>query len=113
MAGISTESDPHPVVYELGISLLMFLSCASSPMAAPPHGRSGKGMNLRVPPALPVGSRLNEIAVYFFTSATGAVYPGEALNAFTSVPSASFHTRTSPLNAPAATRLPSGLTATA
>ena len=51
----------------------------------------------------------------FFTSvfATGALNPGEALNALTSVPSVSFQTRTSPLNAPAATRLPSGLTATA
>src|SRR5205085_5633565 len=53
---------------------------------------------------------------YFFGAAALAAAvgrPGEALNALTTDPSATFHTFTSPLNDPDAIRLPSGLTATA
>jgi hypothetical protein len=57
-------------------------------------------------PASPNRSLRRGSSRYFFS-------PGDATNVLTSAPSASFHTRTSPLNAPAATRLPSGLTATA
>src|SRR5207237_6977196 len=59
----------------------------------------------------PLRSRRNEDVVYCFT--TFGWYPGEMLNPLTSLPSANFQTRTSPSHAPAATRLPSGLIATA
>src|SRR4051794_14011077 len=50
-------------------------------------------------------------AVHFFGS--GGTYPGAPLNALTSAPSAAFQTLTSPLYDPDATRVPSGLRATA
>jgi hypothetical protein len=55
---------------------------------------------------------------YFFGAAGGVVFeatgkPGEALNDFTKLPSATFQMRTSPSNPPEAIKVPSGLMATA
>ena len=78
----------------------------------PPGEAGGCEREARCLPAGRAGSATAGQARGYFFAAFGT-YPGEALNAFTSAPSATFHTRTSPSYAPPATSLPSGLTATA